>query len=114
MVIVPTTNSYYKVYWYPFLHPSFVGTLTSPHTNKGYYDEHVRVHDHCVLRSLIGRKGRVSPSSLHTRRRRHETPKNLAWMISLHSRLEIMFHDQAHLQEVDVMQIPTNNTSGMV
>jgi hypothetical protein len=43
----------------------------------------LRAHDHCILRSLIGRKDRDRPSSLHTRRWRPQGSKNISWMKSL-------------------------------
>ena len=36
--------------------------------------------DHCILRSLIGRKGQGCPSSIHTRRWRPNCPTKLPWM----------------------------------
>ena len=59
---------------------------------------HMRMCDHCILRSLIGRKGQDHPSSLHTRRWRPKGPKNLSWMTSPHGfphdKLWMMFHNQ--------------------
>ena len=57
----------------------------------------VKFHDHCILRSLIGQKGRDRPSSLHTRRKKPRDPKKLSWMRSLrrflHDKLYILFHN---------------------
>ena len=44
----------------------------------------LKVHDHCNLRALIGRKGGDRPSSLHIWRWRPKIPKSTSWMISLH------------------------------
>ena len=44
----------------------------------------LKARDHCILRSLIGRKGQDRPSSLHTRRWRPKASKKLSWTISLH------------------------------
>ena len=43
----------------------------------------LRARDHCILRSLIGWKGRDCLSSLHTRRWRPKGSKNISWMKSL-------------------------------
>ena len=56
---------------------------------------HMRLCDHCILRSLVGRKDQDHPSSLHTIRWKPKGPKNLSWMTSphgfLHDKLGIMF-----------------------
>jgi hypothetical protein len=46
----------------------------------------LKAHDHCILRSLIGRKGWEHPSSLPTRRWSLEVPKNFSWMKGLRYR----------------------------
>ena len=57
----------------------------------------LKAHGHCILRSLIDRKGRNRSISFHTRRWRHKGLKKSLWMKSLygflHGRLRIMFHD---------------------
>ena len=40
----------------------------------------LKAHDHCILRSLIGRKGRDYPSSVETRSCMPKDPKTLSWM----------------------------------
>ena len=61
-------------------------------------DSHTRLkaHDHCILRSLIGWKGRDYSSLFHNRRWGPEVPMRLSWMKSLHGflhvRLWTMFH----------------------
>ena len=50
----------------------------------------LKAYEHYILISIIGRKGRDCPSSLHTRRWRSKGPKKLSWMKSLHGILEIM------------------------
>ena len=56
----------------------------------------LRVGSHCILRSLIGQRGRDYLSSLRTRRGRLEDSKKLSWMRilhgSVHGKLHIMFH----------------------
>ena len=56
----------------------------------------LKVHDHCNLRALIGRKGGDRPSSLHTQRWRPKGPKKTSWIKSLHEVLHgglwIRFH----------------------
>ena len=47
-----------------YLKLEIVGTSTVRATSHTT----LKAHDHCVLRSLIGRKGRDHPGSLHTRR----------------------------------------------
>ena len=53
--------------------------------------------NHCMIRSLIGWKGRDRLSSFHIGRWRPTGPKKLSWMKSLHKFLHgilyIMFHD---------------------
>ena len=44
----------------------------------------LKARDHCILRSLIGRKGQDRPSSLQARRRRLDGSKKVSWMESLH------------------------------
>ena len=39
---------------------------------KGHFTHKIKGTNHCIMRSLIGRKGWKCPSSLHTRRWRHE------------------------------------------
>ena len=62
---------------------------TTSHTTQ-------KVHDHCVLRPFIGRKGQDHPTSLHTNSWRPKDPKKSSWMKSLHeflhARLWITFH----------------------
>ena len=83
----------------------------------------LKAYDHCIPRSLIGRKGRDSSSSLHTRRWRSTGQKKLSWVRSLqgllHSKPKITFHDllefalhHAHLEEVGFKQIMADHVGG--
>ena len=52
----------------------------------------LKAHDHCILGSLIGQKGRDRLSLLHSGRWRPKGPKKLSWMKSLHDNLFILCH----------------------
>lgn len=56
----------------------------------------LKVHGHCILRPLVGRKGRDCPSSFHTRWWRPKSPKKWSWMRRshefLHGKQWTMFH----------------------
>jgi hypothetical protein len=48
----------------------------------------LKPRDYCILRLLIGRKGRDHPSSLHIGKWRSKGPKSLSWMKNLHRFLQ--------------------------
>ena len=51
----------------------------------------LKAHDHCILRSRIGRKGRDHASLLHSRKQRSKNPKkNLHGF--LHDKVYLIFH----------------------